>query len=341
MKKKIFFLGLACALLISGCQKTQSEYEQRMMESKDSDFPIVKEKELEAFMDNEENSIDTKEADGVTRSEFQIMNAKICGMVEVEDHLICVDYENGQLVIVDKKGKVIEKKGKLGSAEGEFQDPTGITKDEKYIYVLDDGNERVQIFDHDLQYVKEVAIDKTDLEPGICLDDIEVDGKQNIYITAMFLDDPGVVVLNGETGKQTLQQVNFCGFLAREKDSIYGLGSGQLYVPAKEPVSFGLGSGTCAFLECFPEESKKLCDMQGENSICDFMIRDGFVYCASQCYNEVQKFAMDGTYIESLGGLNEKSEVEYLCMTENGDIYVSGKSEQIFVFTKSDMNKGE
>ncbi len=162
MKKKIVFLLIICAVFFTACQKNQSEYVQRAEESKNTAFPIISESKLDTVMNNPDHILNTKEKD-IKRYELHIDGANVCGMIAFDNCIILVDNKNGQLLVADKNGDVKERVGKLGSAPLEFQKPTGITKDDQYVYVLDDGNSRVQILDHKLNYVKEFVIDKSEL----------------------------------------------------------------------------------------------------------------------------------------------------------------------------------
>lgn len=330
--KTVVFLFLASTVLLTACQKTKSEYEQRAQESEGSSLPIAKEKEVDALLLDPRNTLDVKQKSGVISSELYVDGAKICGMVSLDKEILLADHENGQLLLMDSEGKIQERIGELGSGPLEFQKPTGITKDSQYIYVLDDGNSRVQILDYDLEYVREVKIDRTELDPSEELEDIEVDADQTIYISGCFLMNPGIIVLELKTGKESFQKINFCGFLACEQGKVYGLSSGQLYLPDEEPISFGEGTGECAVLECFPKDSRKIHKMQGINSFNDFLIKDKTMYCISQYHNELQKFDINGKYQGSIGMLDEESVLQYICEDEEGKLYVSGKSSRIFTF---------
>ena len=332
MKKRIVFLLIICTVFFTACQKNQSEYVQRAEESKNTAFPIIDESKLDAIMNDPNHILNTKESKDVKRYELHIDGANVCGMTAFDNRILLVDNKNGQLLVADKNGDIIERVGKLGSAPLEFQKPTGITKDNQYVYVLDDGNSRVQLLDHELNYVKEFGIDKSELDPDISFEDIEVDGEGIIYISGSFLTDPGLLVLNGKTGKQSFQVINFSGFLAVKEDQVFGLSCGQLYLPKDDPISFGIGTGECTVLTCSPKESQKAYSLEGINTFSDFLFKDGRMYCVSHYHNELQKFTEDGTYEESLGELDENAVIQYICKDEKGKIYVSGNSDRIFVF---------
>lgn len=338
MKRKIVFLLITCTVFFTACQKNKSEYVQRAEESKNTAFPIIDESKLDTIMNNPDYTLNTKESEDVKRYELHIDGAKVRGMLALDKHMILVDYKNGQLIVVDENRNVIDRVGEFGSAPLEFQKPTGVTKDEQYIYVLDDGNSRVQLLDHRLNYVKEFNLDKSELDPGISFEDIEVDGEGMIYISGSFLTNPGVLVLNGKTGEQAFQGINFSGFLAVEEGQVLGLSCGQLYLPKEDPISFGIGTGECIAITCSPKESKKAYALEGINTFSDFLIKDGRMYCISQYHNELQKFTNDGAYEESLGELDANAVIQYICKDAEGKIYVSESSNRIFVFEEGNAD---
>lgn len=330
--KAAFSLLLVSAVFLAACQNSQSEYKQRMKESKNTSLSIVEEKDVDSLILDSENTLDVKTESGVKVSELRVDGAKICGMTSLNNDILLADNKNGQLLLMNQEGEVTKRIGSLGSGPLEFQNPTGITKDGQYVYVLDDGNSRVQILNHNLEYVKEIKLERSELDSAEVLEDIEVDAGGTIYISGNFLLNPGIIVLDQKPGEERFQEINFCGFLASEQGYVYGLTSGQLYLPREEPISFGLGTGICAVLGCTLEGSDKLHELQGINSFGDFLVRDQMLYCVSQYHNELQKFGINGEYIESMGLLDEESVTQYICQDEEERLYVSGMNDRIFVF---------
>ena len=74
-------------------------------------------------------------------------------------------YKNMSVAKLDKNGEWVKRIGKgngaeRGSLPGEFNNPHGITSDAKgNIYVADRGNRRIQVFDSDLNFLREIKID--------------------------------------------------------------------------------------------------------------------------------------------------------------------------------------
>lgn len=87
-----------------------------------------------------------------------------------EENIVVSDAKEHKLVVLDNEGNRIKEIGKIGAGPLEFSQPTDIYHDEEkgYIYILDNGNKRVQILSENLEYVNEIS-----------LSDIEVTGSDN------------------------------------------------------------------------------------------------------------------------------------------------------------------
>ena len=74
-------------------------------------------------------------------------------------------YRNMSVAKLDRNGAWVKRIGRgnmaeLGSGPGEFNNPHGIAADAQgKIYVADRGNRRIQVFDSDLRFLREITID--------------------------------------------------------------------------------------------------------------------------------------------------------------------------------------
>ncbi len=76
------------------------------------------------------------------------------------DIFISDGYINSRVAKYDKNGDWIKQWGDRGSKPGEFNTPHGIASDAKgNIYVADRGNRRIQVFDSDGKFLREIHID--------------------------------------------------------------------------------------------------------------------------------------------------------------------------------------
>ena len=69
-------------------------------------------------------------------------------------------YVNSRVAKFDKNGDWVKQWGEPGNKQGEFNTPHSIASDDKGdIYVADRGNRRIQVFDPDGKFLREIAID--------------------------------------------------------------------------------------------------------------------------------------------------------------------------------------
>ena len=69
-------------------------------------------------------------------------------------------YINSRIAKVDKNGKWIKSWGEPGDQPGQFSTPHSIAVDaEDHIYVADRGNRRIQVFDTEGKFLRQIAID--------------------------------------------------------------------------------------------------------------------------------------------------------------------------------------
>jgi 6-bladed beta-propeller len=69
-------------------------------------------------------------------------------------------YINSRVAKYDKNGDWVKQWGQAGAGPGEFNTPHSIAADSQgNIYVADRGNRRIQVFDHDRTFLREMKID--------------------------------------------------------------------------------------------------------------------------------------------------------------------------------------
>ena len=101
-----------------------------------------------------------------------------------EENIVVSDTEEHKLVILDKEGNRIKEIGKIGGGPLEFSKPTDIYYDEEtgYVYILDNGNMRVQILSENLEYVNEVSLSDIELNDDMSYLSVVAD-KEFVYIS--------------------------------------------------------------------------------------------------------------------------------------------------------------
>ena len=102
--------------------------------------------------------------------------------------------------------------GKAGKADGEFQQISGVSVDnDGNIYVLDEGREKVQVFDKDGKFLSQFGGD------GLALRRLVFDSKKGEVIASDYYN-------------HKLKVFNMKGELLRENGQ-YGTGLGDLWFP--------------------------------------------------------------------------------------------------------------
>ncbi len=80
---------------------------------------------------------------------------------DLEGNIFISDgYINSRVAKFDGKGRWVKQWGQPGAAPGQFNTPHSIASDANgNIYVADRGNRRIQVFDHDGAFLREIKID--------------------------------------------------------------------------------------------------------------------------------------------------------------------------------------
>lgn len=248
-----------------------------------------------------------------------------------EDLLYIIDKEDNCVFCYNYDGELVNRFGKMGNGEGEFDAPAAITVDKQYIYVADEKDGRIQFFDFDGNYQKEVYIEELD-DITVRILDIESDGT-NLYVSAGSMDEKrlGVYLIdqNEKIKKIGKTEIGCFGrnintneiFFANayeyfEKDDMFGYQGGKSFLA-------GLTDG----------ELKKMFLLPEGYLPAELYIEDDKIYIFSEALMEVDVFDYSGNYIETL--FAEVAEMEnrgvscmavrdnviYLSDTENSLIY--------------------
>ncbi|TGE34650.1 6-bladed beta-propeller [Desulfosporosinus sp. Sb-LF] len=79
------------------------------------------------------------------------------GLRIVGDKLYVTDIKKSKVLVFDLEGKLLKEIGSLGQKPGQFQAPNALTLDKDgNLYVVDTGNQRVEVFDKDYKYVRSI-----------------------------------------------------------------------------------------------------------------------------------------------------------------------------------------
>ena len=114
----------------------------------------------------------------------QIKDRTIQGIICREKDIIMIDEKDSCILVFDKEGNQLDSIGEVGNGELEFLEPSGVAQHNGDIYVLDAGNNRVQILDANLTYKESVNFPKDLSDKAISLNSIAIDKDGNIYLAS-------------------------------------------------------------------------------------------------------------------------------------------------------------
>ena len=108
-------------------------------------------------------------------------------------------------------GELIKCVGRKGGKEGEFDDPRGLTLRDNLVYVCDRNNNRIQVFDLDLNFVRSIGSHGSGRGEFDAPSDVKFDTAGNMYVA--------------EWGNKRVQVMDSSGRFIRE------FGRGKLSLP--------------------------------------------------------------------------------------------------------------
>lgn len=106
----------------------------------------------------------------------------------LDGKLLITDEENNRVLLQDPETGEVEVKATAGNGPGEFLSPRGIdVSSDGMVYIVDAGNERVQVLDKKLNYKREVDLkDKDRKESSIpYILDVAVDSSGYMFVTSI------------------------------------------------------------------------------------------------------------------------------------------------------------
>ena len=106
-------------------------------------------------------------------------------------------------------GELIKCIDRMGSKEGEFEYPQGVTIHSNQVYVCDRDNNRIQVFDLDLNFIRSIGSRGSGREEFDCPRDVAFDTTGNMYVVdndaVQVMDSSGQFIrMFGQEGKGRL-----------------------------------------------------------------------------------------------------------------------------------------
>ncbi len=254
-----------------------------------------------------------------------------------KDFLYIIDKEDNCVFCYNYDGELVNRFGKMGNGKGEFDTPAAITADEQYIYVAGEKDGRIQFFDFEGKYQKEVYIEELD-DISVRVMDIESDGT-NLYLSAGSMDEKklGVYLIdqNENVKKIGKKEIGCFGKNAKTNEIFFA----NAYEYFEKDDMFGYQGGKSFLARLNDGRLKQMFLLPDGYLPAALYIEDEKIYIFSEALMEVDVFDYSGNYMESVFAEAAETEnrgvscmavrdnVIYLSDTENSLIYKVGLNE--------------
>ena len=223
-------------------------------------------------------------------------------------HPIGITFLDGFLYVTDKKANnivVLDNKGNFQhkSLESELFliDPTIIDTDGKLLYIVDSGNNQLKILTKNFEIIQ--SINLPTLTPGVEYWDLEViDDK--IYLSSnSLLEENAVIYKLDKTGSVKRIGKEFIGYISDYKGKLMAVNSFEYYKGENEDGHLVEGgvTGINSLFKVINDGSLKQIFKYVDNYIpLDFLCTDKYYYVFSAAFAHLDKYTLDGQYLETV-----------------------------------------
>lgn len=243
------------------------------------------------------------------------------GILSDGEGLLVCDTKNHCVVRLTADGNYVESYGERGGESGNFKDPTAILLYENEIYILDSGNRRIQVFDSEMNYVREIEFAGPSAGSGGKYIDMAISADGTIFLsTDGNIGEWAYISYIGEDG--TLQIVSgwIMGYLAEEDGVVYAVDRCFFW---REGNNTGAALGENWVYRVEKTGLEKICELPYMYEPTDLIVEDGCLYTLSGTCGKLIRFSMEG---EAEEGLIER-EAEYSGWL---DAYLFRQDEDVF-----------
>ncbi len=195
-------------------------------------------------------------------------------------------------MILDKEGSRIKEIGKIGGGPLEFLQPTDIYHDEEngYVYILDNGNKRVQILSENLEYVNEISLSDIEVIDVINYSSVAAD-KEYVYISlhTAFKDVLNIYRISSQ-GEIDKTELVCSGNLFKDGENIYA--AEMMVFEFTESQALG-GTGQTYLYKLNGIETEKIAPFPYMYTPSDVIKYKDTYYIASSLWGLVESFKLE------------------------------------------------
>lgn len=308
MRKKMLILlvvgSMSCVMI--GCQPKRNENYQKMINSQNDILPIYDYDDVE----NEISDLDNLQEimSNAVVEEWKNDNiVKPCGIVCLEDGIVVTDSETNSIIKIDYFGNVLKTIDQSG--EEKLISPGAIAEYAQKLYVIDQGNNRVQVFDSDLNYIEKIDLKESKLlGPDYQPQTIAVN-ETGVYVTGMSLHNPVIDWYQ----KGELQEIgtNFIGSIREYNGQIYAINSMGIYYDEKEDCFGAITTVPGKLMTIKGKKLREVCELPCGFGIRNFLLDEDGIICVSGSGASIYRLDMEGKYIETIASLQGLENEEY------------------------------
>ena len=328
MYKIIISCVVCVCFLLTGCgaeSKLKGEYTKLVEDTQDDLIPVLNLNDLIDKPSYEECLI-SDEIVNYSKNKWnteQMGFNNPSGILCREEDVIIADKGNDCLFVYDYEGNLINQIGDIGSGPLEFLAPTGLTSYMDKIYVIDSGNNRIQILTQNFEYIDEVQV-LNENDTTITYENIAVGKKGEIYLCGDSLMSRSIDKY--ENNKLVRIEENFYGSIFGENGQTYAINRGNVCVNPDE-LEMTVASGKNYLFKIVEDELKVVSELPEGLGINSFVIKNDKLFCSSNTLAKIFAFTMNGEYEETIADFKDLQHNmdlrNYMAINSNGDLLFS------------------
>ena len=326
MMTLLILLGLIC--IMTGCQPKHNENYQKMVNSQDDILPIYDYKDVENEISDLDNLQDIM-SNAVVEEWKNDNVTSPCGIACLEEGIVVTDSETNSVIKIDYSGNVLKTTGQTG--EEVLISPGAIAEYDQKLYVLDQGNHRIQVFGSDLNYIEKIDLKESKLsDPGYQPQTIAAN-ETGVYVTGMSLHNP--VIDRYRDGE--IQEIgnNFIGSIREYNGQIYAINSMGIYYDEKDDSFGAITTVPEKLMTIEGKNLREVCELPCGFGIRAFLLDEDGMVCVSSSGASIYRMNTDGKYIETIAsvpGLENEEYPQIAKSDQNGYFLVMPVAKKVY-----------
>ena len=249
------------------------------------------------------------------------------GVCVYNDNIYVCDISNSCIVKLNKDFVKEDTYGTLGMEEGNFSEPWDITFSGGCFYVLDSGNNSVQKFTTDFQYLETYYLQPLHLENTGNYISIAVEEEGYIYVTTDVADAEDAYIHCWKNGKWNKIGNEIVGYLCAGDENIYFVNTFEFIVEEKKTITQSGENILYILQDGKLKPLAQVCDSYAPTAL---VYQDNCFYMVSAGYGMVHCFSVQEETFDTLLVLPKACPYMYMDIDEAGNMYISDRENKCF-----------